>query len=52
LLFKTNRFSRLFPTVGSQIITEPRSPEDFPVLEGRVIQQTLGSIIVSKVNAS
>jgi len=33
LLFKTNRFSRLFPTIGSQIITEPRSLEDFPCLE-------------------
>jgi hypothetical protein len=33
LLFKTNRFSRLFPTIGFQIITEPSSLEDSPCSE-------------------
>jgi len=30
LLFKTNRFSGLSPTIGFQIITEPSSLEDLP----------------------
>jgi len=33
LLFMTNHSSRLFPTAGFQIITEPRSLEDLPCLE-------------------
>jgi hypothetical protein len=52
LLFKTNRFSRLFPTIGSQIITEPRSLEDFPCLERTSCPTDDATVATSKTIAS
>jgi len=52
LLFKTNRFSRLFPTIGSQIITEPRSLEDFPCLERTSCPTDGETVAASKTIAS
>jgi hypothetical protein len=52
LLFKTNRFSRLFPTIGSQIITEPRSLEDFPCLERTSCPTDGATVAASKTIAS
>jgi hypothetical protein len=52
LLFKTNRFSRLFPTIGSQIITEPRSLEDFPCLERTSCPTDEETVAASKTIAS
>jgi hypothetical protein len=52
LLFKTNYFSRLFPTIGSQIITEPRSLEDFPCLETTSYPTDMATITVSGIFAS
>jgi hypothetical protein len=52
LLFKTNRFSGLFPIVGSQIITEPRSLEDFPGLEMTSYPTDAATLTIPKVIAS
>jgi hypothetical protein len=52
LLFKVNRFSGLFPIVGSQIITEPRSLEDFPGLERTSYPTDAATLTISKVIAS
>jgi hypothetical protein len=52
LLFKTNRFSRLFPTIGSQIITEPRSLEDYPCLERTSCPTDGATVAIPEIIAS